>query len=70
MGQYQPAQISTGRFHRETFTGTIFMRSGRPDFSLSGTEAGLKPASVKNAPIIQNVREMECITGMRTKKMY
>jgi hypothetical protein len=46
------------------------MRSGRPDFSLSGTETGLKPVSVKNVLIIQNAWEMECITGMGEKKMY
>ena len=70
MVQYQPARILTGNFHKATFTGTIFMKSGNRNSNLLETGAGLKPANVKNVPIIKIARGMGFITGMKTKKMY
>jgi hypothetical protein len=46
------------------------MRFGKRSFNPSGTEAGQKPDNVKNAQIIHFVREMDCITGIKTMKMY
>ena len=68
--QYQPAPILTERFLRETYTGTISMKSGKRNSRISETGAGPGPGSVKIVPYIQIVREMDCITGTGIRKMY
>lgn len=67
---YQLVQISTGVLLRETFIRITLLKYGKPNIRHFVTGVGLNEGNAQNVLIIPIVREMDCTTGTKTKKMY
>lgn len=70
MDRFQLAQILTEVFHRETFIRITLLKSGKLTIGHFAIGVGLNEGNAQNVLIIPIVREMDCITGTETKKMY